>query len=260
MRHRPFGKGRPRAALTLALAAGAWLALGAGTTAWSAPFPDLSGTYWATEYHARIQPLGGSAPPLNDAGKAAYKDNSARLRNKSLKDYVRSICLPDGIPRLLSTPYPFEVFQVVPGQVTFVHELNNQVRVVPLTEPPASDKQAIDDASYEGHAAAHYEGDALIIRSAGFNDQTFLDSTGLPHGDNLVTTERVRKVGSALEDVVTIHDPEFYSRDWKARFVYQRQPVGFRLQEYVCGEPHRDISRVKGIPEVRRQRARGLFP
>lgn len=220
---------------------------------------DLSGTYWATEYHAKLQPLGGGEPPLNEAGKAAYEMNRAGLRDKSLDDPVRTYCLPDGIPRLLSTPYPFQLYQLPPGQVTFVHELNNQVRVVPLNVELPTDEQILVAPTYEGYTTGHYEGGVLVIRGKGFNDQTFLDSSGLPHSDKLETTERVRRIGNQLEDIVTIHDPEYYSKDWQVRFVYERRP-GLRLQEYVCGEPHRDISHIKDIREIREQRAKGLFP
>jgi hypothetical protein len=220
---------------------------------------DLSGTYWATEYHPKLQLVGGGEPPLNEAGKAEYAKNRAGLRDRSLDDPTRTYCLPDGIPRLLATPYPFQVYQLPPGQVTFVHELNNQVRVVPLDVPLPTREVTVVTPVYEGYATGRYDGGALVIRSVGFNDQTFLDASGLPHGDQLETTERVRRLGNQLEDVVTVHDPEFYTRDWQARFIYERRP-GLRLQEYVCGEPHRDISHIKGIPEVREQRAKGLFP
>ena len=97
---------------------------------------------------------------------------------------------------------------------------------------------------------AYLHAGADIIESNSFNDQTFLDATGLPHSDRLVTTERVRKIGNQLEDVVTIHDPELYTKDWQARFVYaQRDDV--RLQDYACGDKHRDISSVKGVNEAR---------
>lgn len=220
--------------------------------------PDLAGTYWATEYHARIRPVDGGDPPLNAAGRAQYELNKTGLRNGSLGDLVRTYCLPDAVPRLLSTPYPFQLFQLPPGQVTFVHELNSQVRVVPL-DRPLPRAGAIDSPSYEGASSAHYEGDTLVIAGNSFNDQTFLDSSGLPHSEQLETTERIRRIGRQLEDVVTVHDPVFYTHDWQARFVYQRRP-GLRLQEYVCGEPHRDISAVKGVPEVRAARAQGRFP
>ena len=66
------GRFRGRSAAVLAglgLAAG-WLSAQSVLAA-SAPIPDLSGVYWAEEYHPRIQVLGGGAPPLNAEGKAA---------------------------------------------------------------------------------------------------------------------------------------------------------------------------------------------
>jgi hypothetical protein len=82
------------------------------------------------------------------------------------------------------------------------------------------------------------------LDSAGFNEKTFIDATGAPHTDEMRTTERIRRISpTQLEDVITIHDPEYYTRDWQARFVYTlRNDV--RLEDYVCGEPHRDISGV----------------
>jgi hypothetical protein len=241
-------------------AAAAALALLSGPAASAAgAVPDLSGTYWATIYYPKIQVVGGGDPPLNDAGKAAYRNNQTGLRNGSIEDPVRKYCLLDGIPRLLSTPYPFEVFQLPPGQVTFVHELNNQVRAVPLNKPLPSYQQATVNLTYGGYVSGHYEGDTLVIESKGFNNQTFLDSSGLPHSDQLVTTERVRKIGNQLEDMVTIHDPAYYARDWQTRFVYQ-QRKDVRIQTYACGDKHRDLSQVKGVAEVRAARAQGRFP
>jgi hypothetical protein len=74
-----------------------------------------------------------------------------------------------------------------------------------------------------------------------------VDATGAPHTDGLKTVERVRRTSpTELEDVITIHDPEYYSNDWSARFAYKlRNDV--RLEDYVCGEPHRDISVVAGV-------------
>ena len=98
-----------------------------------------------------------------------------------------------------------------------------------------------------GGAADHFEGDTLVVESAGFNEKTFIDATGTPHGDQLRTVERIRKVNpNQLEIVITVHDPEYYSRDWQARFVYtQRNDI--RIEDYLCGEPHRDISSVRGV-------------
>ena len=85
-----------------------------------------------------------------------------------------------------------------------------------------------------------------MIDTAGFNDKTFLDATGAPHSDAMTTLEQVRKVNDTLEDVVTITDPELFTAAWSARFAYDPHPE-VRLEDYVCGEKHRDISMVKGV-------------
>jgi len=75
-----------------------------------------------------------------------------------------------------------------------------------------------------------------------------LDATGLPHSESMSTVERIRKIGDTLEDVITIHDPEMYTRDWQARFVYaQRNDV--RLEDYACNDTHRDLSGVARAPQ-----------
>src|SRR5229473_1762806 len=172
----------------------------------TAAAPDVSGTYWATSYSPTIQVLGGGDPPLNAAGKAAYEKIEAGLKNGAIVDKARRVCVPDGVPRVLATPYPFEVFQVPVDHVTFLYEMNHQVRVIVLDKPLPSPESLIVDPKYNGHSVGHWDGDTLVVESAGFNDRTFLDASGLPHGDEMTTVERIRKVGNQLEDVITIHD------------------------------------------------------
>jgi hypothetical protein len=228
--------GRALAALLVAMAGSAH-----GQT------PDISGTYWATEYHPKIQLVGGGDLPLTPAGKAAYEKNIAGLKDGSIPDNARKFCVPDGLPRVLATPHPFNVIQAPPGQITIVHELNHQIRVIAMDKPMPSEKELIPFPYYNGHSVGHFEGDMLVVESAGFNEKSFIDATGAPHTDELRTLERIRKISpTQIEDVITIHDPEYYSRDWQARFVYTlRNDV--RLEDYVCGEPHRDLSAVAGV-------------
>ena len=208
---------------------------------------DLAGTYWATSYSPKIQVLGGGEAPLNAAGRAAYEMNQKGLKDGSIIDKARRVCVPDGVPRVLATPYPFEIFQAPPGQITIVHELNHQVRVIALDQPMPSEKELTTLPYYNGHSVGHFEGDTLVVETAGFNEKTFVDATGAPHSDEMRTVERIRRVSpTQLEDVVTIHDPMYYTRDWQARFVYdERNDV--RLEDYACNDTHRDLSGVKGV-------------
>jgi hypothetical protein len=209
--------------------------------------PDISGTYWGTRYNAKVEIVGGGELPLTAAGKAAYEKNMAGLKDGSITDEARKYCTPDGPVRVLAGPYPFEIFQAPPGQVTILYELNHQIRVIALDKPRPKYEELVAYPYYNGHSYGRYEGDTLVVESAGFNEKTFLDATGAPHTDELVVTERIRKTSpTELEIVATIHDPDYYTRDWQARFTYAlRNEV--RIEDYVCGEPHRDISRIPGV-------------
>lgn len=229
-----------RAALLLAASLMAGSAYGQ-----SAP-PDLTGVYWTTRYNAKIQIVGGGELPLTTAGKAAYDQNIAGLKDGAIEDEARKYCVPDGVPRVLATPYPFQIFQS-PIQITMVYELNRQIRTLAMNRPLPKYEELAAYPYYNGHSFGRFEGDTLVVESLGFNDKTFLDANGAPHTDELRTTERIRKINpSELEIIVTVRDPAFYTRDWQARFVYKLRP-DVRLEDYICGEPHRDISAVEGV-------------
>jgi hypothetical protein len=222
---------------------------------------DVSGIWWATTYSPKILVLGGGDPPLNAAGKEQYAKNRAGLRDGTLVDKARIVCIPDGVPRVLETPYPFEIFQVPKGQITMIHELNHQLRVIALDKQLRKYEDLVPFENFNGYSVGHWDGDTLVIESNGFTEETFLDSTGLPHSDEMVTTERIRKINNnQLEDVITIHDPDMYTTDWQARFIYdQRNDI--RMQDYSCNDAtHRDISQVKGVNEARANRARTGSP
>src|SRR5271168_3855537 len=118
--------------------------------------PDISGTYWATEYHPKIQLVGGGELPLTAAGKAAYEKNVAGLKDGSITDNARKFCVPDGLPRALATPYPFEIIQAPPGQITMVHDLIHLFRVVAMDQPRPSDKEHIPFPYYNGHSVGRF--------------------------------------------------------------------------------------------------------
>src|SRR6266568_5259784 len=136
----------------------------------AADIPDIFGTFWATQYNAKIQLGGGGELPLTAAGKAAYEKNIAGLKGGSITDNARKFCVPDGLPRVLATPYPFNVIQAPPGQITMIHELNHQIRVITMDKPMPSENELIPFPYYNGHSVGHFEGDVLVVESAGFNE------------------------------------------------------------------------------------------
>jgi hypothetical protein len=241
MQHVFFRAGSLVAGLVFAAVIGGTAAIAGGAT------QDISGVWWVTKYDARLQLVGGGQLPLNAMGKEAYAKNRAGLRDGSIVDAARKFCVPDGIPRVLTNPYPFEIIQAPPGQVTIIYELNHQIRTVAMDKKQKTYEELVPYPFYNGHSVGRWEGDTLVVETAGFNEKTFLDAAGAPHSDMLTTVERWRKIGpTQLENVVTITDPYYYTQPFQVRFVYdQRNEV--RLEDYVCGEPHRDISKIPGV-------------
>src|SRR5207245_121918 len=88
--------------------------------------------------------------------------NMAGLKDGSITDAARKFCVPDGLPRVLATPYPFEIIQAPPGQVTIIHELNHQVRVVAMDKPLPGEKELISFPFYNGHSVGHFDDDTLV--------------------------------------------------------------------------------------------------
>ena len=213
----------------------------------AAPVQDVSGIWWANSYSMQIRPTDGSPLPFTPAGAEAYRKNVAGLKDGSIVDAARKVCVPDGIPRILATPYPFQIFQS-PGFTTIVYEQNHVFRTVPMDRPVPSDKELEAYPYYSGNSYGHWEGDTLVVVTKGFNEKTFIDASGVPHSDQLHVTERIRKLNDkTLEDVATIEDPVMFTKPWTTRFTYELHPEVRIDTAYICGEKHRDISRVKGV-------------
>ena len=236
---------RPTRLPHLCFAAGAavlfWGAA-AGAADLSSGTPDLSGIWLNTAPASVLKPLGAALPPFTPAGRRAYDKARAALKSGKAVDLVHKYCLPEGVPRLMSAAYPFAIVQS-PSQVTMVHESHHTFRIVLMNAKHPSEDEAL--GSFMGDSVGRWDGNALVIDTIQFNDTAPLDAAGLPHGEKLHVTERLSRTpdGRGLVDLITIEDPQFYARPWTVKASFQLRP-DLSLQEYTCGEPHRDLSKV----------------
>jgi hypothetical protein len=201
---------------------------------------DFSGIWLAERAVPALRTSEGAAPPFTAEGLSAYQSVVAGRKAGKTEDLTRKYCLPDGVPRLLTARYPFEIVQT-PGQVTFLHEARHIYRALPVEGPPLDPNLLIE--SYMGNANAHWDGAVLVVESIGFNTETWLDDSGLPHSEELKTTERWQKLpgGRQLQVDVSITDPRYFKKPWSTRFTFgKRNDLG--IVEYVCGEPHRSFA------------------
>jgi len=99
--------------------------------------------------------------------------------------------------------------------------------------------EAAPNPTWMGYSVGRWDGDTLVVESAGFNDRTWLDHDGHPHTEGLRMTERYsrRNVGT-LDVEVTFSDPKAYSKPWTVA-VRAELAADTELIEWVCNEsPH----------------------
>lgn len=199
-----------------------------------ASVPNFTGKWINATPEVALKTADGKAPPLNAAGRKEYARRQAALKAGDKKIDPISDCLMHGMPRLLYTRYPLLILQTG-KQVSFVHEANHTFRSIWFNEPLPEEP----DQLWLGYSTAKWEGKTLVVNSIGFNDQTWLDYKGLPHGTKLKLEERYALTdGNTIKGEVTITDPDFYTKPWKSTFTLTKQP-GMDIAENVCTDVNR---------------------
>ena len=88
--------------------------------------------------------------------------------------------------------------------------------------------------SWTGVSVGRWEGDALIVESAGFNEKTWLSRYGQAHTDALRVREVYRRRDFGHLDVeVTFTDPRAYTKPWGFTAVMELNP-DTEMLESVC--------------------------
>ena len=194
--------------------------------------PNFSGKWINATPEASLKTAAGGAPPLNAAGKEAYAKNR---KDKAAGNDPLTLCHMHGEPRLLYTKYPFLIMQYG-KHVDFLHQANHTFRITYFGAEPEPDADPI----WLGHPTAKWDGKTLVIDAGQYNTETWLDYSGLPHGEKLTTEERytLSADGQTINGTVKITDPDYYAKPWSAAFTLKKQP-GFSLEQYSCMADHK---------------------
>ncbi len=182
--------------------------------------PDLSGVWYAQR---TVDP--GKPEPLPWAD-ALQKERAA---NNS-KDAPGAHCLPRGLTNA-GALFPYKLVQT-PSLLVMLFEDDTPSHRQVFLDGRGHPKDA--DPSWMGHSIGRWDGDTLVIDTAGFNDESWLDLAGHPHTEKLHVVERVHRVDLGhLEIEITIEDAATYAKPWVIKRVADldtRDEIG----EYVC--------------------------
>jgi len=215
--------------------------------------PDLNGiwqalgtAHWDLETHAaRMGPIVnmgalGAIPAglgVVEGGSIPYQDWAREQQIQNRQDWLALDpavkCFMPGIPRATYMPFPF---QIVQGEDTiiFAYEFASASRLVYLNKP---DFEHPFEA-WMGHSRGNWEGDTLVIDVASHIPDTWFDSSGNFHSEELRVEERYTLVSeNVMEYSATITDPKVFTRPWTIRLpLYRRAEANVQLLEFKCVE------------------------
>jgi hypothetical protein len=158
-------------------------------------------------------------------------------------DDPTGLCLPPGLPRAAIVGlFPIQIIHT-PQQVVILYEYMNVFRVIPLNAKHPADLVP----TYMGDSVGRWEGDTLVVDVIGFNDKTWLTTTGTFHSEALRITERYTRVDKdQINYDVTMEDPKVLTEPWTIHSTMMLRE-GTRLQEYVCAENNLDPARYEKL-------------
>ena len=179
--------------------------------------------------------------PFQPWARAVYEYR----QSTTTKDDPHVRCKPSGGPRMFHTPYGFE-FLDLPDQ--------KRIIIVGVGGPHTWRTIYMDgrphptdlDPTFSGHSVGHWEGDALVVDSVGFNEKFWLTREGIPFTDKLHLIERFTRTDyNTLKYEATIDDPGAYTKTWTGGWLITWQPDE-ELYEYVCQDNNRDVRHMYG--------------
>ena len=160
-----------------------------------------------------------------------------RFQKVDPADNPDGLCLPVGPARGFQSPAPFQIVQNE-NVIAILFENQRIFRIVYLDDKKHPEDIA-DYPEWMGHSIGHWEGDKLVIDTAGINERSWLDTQGHEHSDKLHLTETFQKTSpDNIHYTVTFEDSVFFTRPWTSSRDFKRQNT--RIMSYSCEENEKD--------------------
>jgi hypothetical protein len=161
-------------------------------------------------------PIGDPTNPILKpwAADALRKINTQTLAGKPIVSQ-HAECRPVGVTYFDLEPMTRPMFFIQgKNEVVLILESFSDVRHIYLSDKHRSGLKP----SWYGDSIGHYEGDALVVDTIGFNDKTYIDGFHTPHTTQLHTVERFHLVDGGKELQVDMHveDPGAFTTPWNA--------------------------------------------
>ena len=204
--------------------------------------PNLNG-FWQVLNTANIDIQDHQARPGVPAGQGIVEGNEIPYQPSALKQKQENFanratadpeskCFMAGVPRVMYTPFPFQIIQM-PELVTMLFEYAHNIRYVHTNGSPHPEGPL---EWWMGDSRGRWEGDTLVVDVTYLNDQTWFDRAGNFHSEAMHVVERYNLIDrDHINYEATIEDAKVFTRPWKISMILNRhKEKNFRLLEYYC--------------------------
>jgi hypothetical protein len=174
-------------------------------------------------------------------GGLPFRPLAAEVRRRRAadnnKDNPDAHCLPLGLMQLHTHPQPRKIIQT-PAVTLILYEAQAGIRQIFTDGRPVPKIEDVEPWWY-GYSVGHWEGDTLVVETAGFRDDVWLDVEGSPLTNAGKMTERFTRPNYGnLEIKVTVDDPTAYTKPWTVTIRDRIMPDA-ELIEFICNENDR---------------------
>ncbi|HTA41237.1 MAG TPA: hypothetical protein VK789_02250 [Bryobacteraceae bacterium] len=211
--------------------------------------PDLTGI-WDIEHNRKCPPEGCNDMEIGQEfmnigwslkGGLPYQPWAEQLTKQRTagngQSDPSSHCVPVGPVKLLTSPLLRKIVQT-PGLLLMLSEFDGSRRQIFTDGRPLPEEM---QPAFNGYSTGAWEGDVLVVHSAGFRDGMWLDRNGSPMTDAAKVTERYHRVNfGKMEIDLTVDDPKAYTKPWTVRLNQFIVP-DTDLMDYYCAENEKDI-------------------
>jgi hypothetical protein len=182
--------------------------------------PDLQGVYQSVPDRTTLP--GGLKNTGSPAAISLLPEAAQQARSIDLKKDPWKMCQPVGPFRMMAKEQTkIELVQVSAMIVMLFEDLSHgMMRSIYLKRG----HPAKLEPDWLGDSVGRWEGDTLVVDTAGFNDRTWLNEEGAQHSDALHLTERIRPVqgGQYLEYKMMAEDPKTLAKPYSYTRYYKK--------------------------------------
>lgn len=201
-----------------------------------------------------VDPPDGKLPltPLGVDLRAAFPALNARTANNPEERANSERCLagPNRSPILPPVEGMYNQIVQTQGFVMFLADHYGELRIIGV----GAARRPAELVSWAGDSTAAWDGDTLVIETAGARSEEMVRRGGLVVRPQSRVIERLRLISAdELLYRFTIEDPAVYSRPWTAEYSFTR--TSLPVHEFACHEGNYGLANILLGARVIEQRA-----